>query len=813
MSSRRWAAGLLLISVALLGYELLLMRLLALAYWGHFAGMVISTAMLGIASSGLFLFFARKRVAQNPAMMFGASAGLFGVAAPLAFLASQRLPFTPFLLTWSGREYAYLGGRSFLFFAAFFLAGVAIGTPFTARVLPMARLYFWNMLGSGLAALPLLLAMNFIHPMHCLIGITAVAICVPLSCGRDAALRRPGGVASPTTSATQQDVARVSDAAARRPYLCGLWLIAGAMTIAAVLLTPFRYSEYKDLSRTLLLPDARLLEERYGWDGIVQTVDSPHTRYLPGLSLNFAGTLPPSKLVFTDAGAMTLVVDADQALADPDFLRMTPEAFSFVLTKPRSMLHLYGGTADLLRAHSAGVPAITIVDDSETRVAAVREIFQSLSSVPFGNQLVRADARQLLEQTSEQFDVLAVSLLGGHGTSTAGAASLDPSFLLTVEGFSRIYQRLTPGGHALLSTWVENPARSGVRLISLWIETLRRNGVAQPAGHLIAMRSWSTVSIFVGREPFSAQAVEALRKFAEENSYDLVWFEGITPEETNQINVIPEDPYYGAFAALLGPQSENFIEKSPFALTAPDNNRPFFNQSFRWAAVPQWISTMGMSWLPFVEWGYILHVATLVVVTLLGVLLLIVPCVATRAHPTFRTATLFLMLGVAYMFVQMWAIYKLSQLVAHPLLAAALVLSAMLAASGAGAVILSRSEHRRPAVTVALTCAALIIAAALFPLLLRMFYPQALGVRVAVAILWLALPAFFMGFPFPYSLSKLAKETDIPWALALNGFGSVLGSLLATLVAVHFGLLALAVAAIFMYAAVAVLSVGAARAA
>lgn len=776
MTPRRWAAGLLLISFALLGYELLLMRLLALAYWGHFAGMVISIAMLGIASAGLFLFFARDRVQQSPGAIFSASAGLFGLAAPLAFIASQRLPFTPFLLTWSAREYAYLGGRSFLFFLAFFFAGVAIGTPFTARVLPMGRLYFWNMLGSGLAALPLLLAMNFTHPMRLLVAVEAVASAVAVL-------------------------------GARQVWSRLTWIVAAFGVAAAVLLTPFRYSEYKDLSRTLLLPDARLIEERYGWDGIVQIVESPHTRYLPGLSLNFAGTLPPSQLVFTDAGAMTLVVDADDALADPDFLRMTPEAFSFALIKPQRLLHLYGGTADLLRAHSAGVPAITIIDDSETRVAASRELFQRLSSVPLADRLVRADARQLLEQAGDQFDVIAVSLLGAHGTSTAGAASLDPSYLLTIDGFSRLFQRLTPGGHAVLSTWVENPARSGVRLISLWIETLRRNGVTEPSRHLIAMRSWSTLSIFVSTEPFAPQAIDALQKFAEENSYDLVWHDGITPEETNQINVIPEDPYYAAFAALLGPDRAKFIDNSPFALTAPDTNRPFFNQYFRWAAIPQWVSTMGMAWLPFVEWGYILHVATLVVVTLLGLLLLIVPCVATRARPSLHTATLFLALGVAYMFVQMWAIYKLSQFVAHPLLAAALVLSAMLAASGAGAVTLTRGEERRAGRTVALVCAALVIAAAVFPLLLRLFYSQPIGFRVSVAILWLAVPAFFMGFPFPYSLSHLVRETDIPWALALNGFGSVLGSLLATLVAVHFGLLVLAAAAVVLYAAVALLSI------
>ena len=775
MTSRRWAAGLLLISAALLGYELLLMRLLALAYWGHFAGMVISTAMLGIATSGLFLFFARERVARDPGAIFGAAAGLFALAAPLAFLASQHLPFTPFLLTWSAREYAYLGGRSFLFFVAFFFAGVGIGTPFAARVLPMGQLYFWNMLGSGLAALPLLLAMNFTHPLRLLIAVAAIGTIVAVGCAAKA-------------------WSRVG------------WIIAGLGVAGAVVITPFRYSEYKDLSRTLLLPEARLLEERYGWDGVVQIVDSPHTRYLPGLSLNFAGTLPASQLVFTDAGAMTLVLDADDALANPDFLRMTPEAFSFALTKPQSLLHLYGGTADLLRAHAAGVPAITIIDDSETRVVAVRELFAKLSSAPLRDRFVRADARQVLEANTAKFDLVAISLLGAHGTSTAGAASLDPSFLLTTDGLSRVFQRLTPRGHAVLSTWVENPARSGVRLIALWIETLRRNGVPEPSRHLIAMRSWSTISIFVAREPFGPPAIEALRKFAEENSYDLVWFDGITAEETNQINVIPEDPYYGAFAALLGRESERFIANSPFALAAPDDNRPFFNQAFRWSAVPQWVSTMGMAWLPFVEWGYILHVATLVVVTLLGLLLLIIPCVATRARPSLRTATLFLALGLAYMFVQMWAIYKLSQLVAHPLLAAALVLSAMLAASGAGAVILTRGDRRRPGRTVAVVCVAIIVAAALFPVLLRLFYPQPIGVRVGVAIFWLALPAFFMGFPFPFSLSHLTRPTDIPWALALNGFGSVLGSLLATLVAVHFGLLALAAAAIALYALVALLS-------
>jgi hypothetical protein len=342
------------------------------------------------------------------------------------------------------------------------------------------------------------------------------------------------------------------------------------------------------------------------------------------------------------------------------------------------VLHFYGGTADLLRGQALGAREVRVVDDSAARVDAVRRLLGG------SEELIRADPRQLLESESTPVDVLAISLLGTHGTSTAGAASLDASYLLTREGFARAFDRLSTRGHLVISTWVENPPRSGVRLAAMCVETLRARGVAEPAAHLIAIRSWSTLSIFVGPEPLGASAIEALKKFCEDNSFDLVWFNGIAPAETNQINVIPEDPYYDAFATLVGPNGAEFVAQSPFALLPPTDDRPFFNQYFRWAAVPQWMSTMGMNWLPFVEWGYILHVATLAVVAVLGVLLLIVPCVLTRARPAARSAVVFFLLGVAYMFVQIWAILKLSQFVAHPLLASALVLSAMLIASGAG---------------------------------------------------------------------------------------------------------------------------------
>jgi hypothetical protein len=195
-------------------------------------------------------------------------------------------------------------------------------------------------------------------------------------------------------------------------------------------------------------------------------------------------------------------------------------------------------------------------------------------------------------------------------------------------------------------------------------------------------------------------------------------------------------------------------------------------------------------------------VATLVVVTLLGVVLLLVPAGLTRARPSLRHAALFFSLGVAYMFVQIWAIYKLTQFVAHPLLASAIVLSVMLAASGAGAAFMQSATRGR---FVLLGCV-LLTSVAAFPFLLRFLYAQPIALRAIVAAVWLIVPAFFMGFPFPTALARLRQPAEVPWALALNGFGSVVGSLLATLVAVHFGFLVLALAAVALYAVVGLLS-------
>jgi hypothetical protein len=73
--------------------------------------------------------------------------------------------------------------------------------------------------------------------------------------------------------------------------------------------------------------------------------------------------------------------------------------------------------------------------------------------------------------------------------------------------------------------------------------------------------------------------------------------------------------------------------------------------------------------------------------------------------------------------------------------------------------------------------------------------------KIAASVAVVAPLAFVMGMPFPLALRRLSGHDPaaIPWAWGINGTASVLSSMLATLIAVHFGFSLLVVSAALLY--------------
>src|SRR5207245_2655689 len=104
---KRREAALLLVSTAVLAYQVLLMRAFSIGQWHHFAYMVISIALLGFGASGTLLALLQRGRTNTARSLhdsqggwFAISATSFAVALPISFWLTQRVPFDAFLTVW-----------------------------------------------------------------------------------------------------------------------------------------------------------------------------------------------------------------------------------------------------------------------------------------------------------------------------------------------------------------------------------------------------------------------------------------------------------------------------------------------------------------------------------------------------------------------------------------------------------------------------------------------------------------------------------------------------------------------------------------
>jgi hypothetical protein len=77
--------------------------------------------------------------------------------------------------------------------------------------------------------------------------------------------------------------------------------------------------------------------------------------------------------------------------------------------------------------------------------------------------------------------------------------------------------------------------------------------------------------------------------------------------------------------------------------------------------------------------------------------------------------------------------------------------------------------------------------------------------RILLSIALITPLGFCMGMPFPLGLSALgtASSSLAPWAWGINGCASVIGAVLATLLAIHFGFNTIILVALVCYFAAA----------
>jgi hypothetical protein len=171
----------------------------------------------------------------------------------------------------------------------------------------------------------------------------------------------------------------------------------------------------------------------------------------------------------------------------------------------------------------------------------------------------------------------------------------------------------------------------------------------------------------------------------------------------------------------------------------------------------------------------------------------------TDAHKTGVIALLyFIAVGFGYILVEISLIQRFVLFLGHPTYALTVVVFLLLLSSGIGSVAARRwiSGSNRVLPLLGLIAGLILLNVLVLPWLLSLAIGLPFALKLGLSGLVLAPLGFLMGMPFPTGL-RLVKTVE--WAWALNAAASVLGSVMAMIIAIHYGLTVTLVCAAVAY--------------
>ncbi len=771
-----------MVSAAALCFEVNLTRLFSVSQFYHFAFMVVSIAVLGFGASGSYLALRKTVPGRLESRALPWLAGGAGLSMLAAYLLVNWVPFDSFRIALQPSQILLLLAQYAVLAIPFLFCGMIIGLMLRQHHRQSGEVYALNLFGSALGCLAAILLPGWVDGE----GVVLVSGIFALMGGLLFCLQ--GGRAG---SIINRDRRRV------RLFLAGGNL--GLFLLIGIRLVSGRYpgtvemtlSPYKSLSYALQPPQAVLVSSRWNSFSRVDLVRSPSLHALPGLSYRYPGEVPEILGLFIDGDNLNPVLPAESGRDWAGYLpgaiayQLRPEAKTLIL-EPKGGLEVEASLA-------LGAAQVTAVEANPLVIAASPGAYQQT-----GVQLIESSGRSYLHSIRGAYDIIQMPLTDSYHPVSSGAYALGEDYRYTVEAFEDLVLALKPDGMLVITRWLQEDPTEWLRTFALAVTALEAQGL-DPHDRVVALRSYNTGTLLLKPTPFRGDELALIRAFAEDRAFDLVFGPGVTPEDLNRFNVLPEPTYNLTFQRLLGSDPRSaFYQEYPFDVRPPTDNHPFFGHYFKWSQIDEILAEFGITWQPFGGAGYLVILILLGLALTLSTGLILLPLIALRksipGNPPLPAPVYFGLIGLGFMLVEIPLIQQLILYLDQPTYAFAGVLFGILFFSGMG----SRFGARRIPLTIALP--GLLGFLGLYALLLSPVISATLGLklihRLGLAGLMLAPVGFLLGIPFPAGLAWWGQQPGgvgpanrqwIAWMWGVNGAASVTASILASLVSLSLG--------------------------
>ena len=766
-------AGLFLITLSTLMYEIALTRIFSVTMWYHFAFVAISLALFGLTVGALLVYLQPDRFrdtdVKSRLWLFSL---LFSLSLAVCFVTQLTIPFAPEPNLASAWAIAF---TCIVVSIPFALSGVVVCLSLTRFPTQVNRLYAADLVGAAIGCVLLVCLFLVLDGPSLVIAVGAVAAVGTLFFALDAGSRR-GVTWAVAVAVALGGVAALNGAlhARGQPLLRIIWAKEEADP-------QHDYEKWNAYSRVTV-------------DDFVGGPASP-------TGVGLSPTMPDAtrveeRLLVIDSAASSVLTRYDGDPATTDFLRYDVSNLAHYIREDADVLVIgVGGGRDVLSALEFDQRSVTGVEINSNILRATNSEFGDFTGHLDRDPRVRFvndEARSYLSRTEEEYDVIQISLIDTWAASSAGAYALSENSLYTTEAWNVFFDRLRPGGILSISRWYDVPGREkpleAYRATALAAQVLKDRGAARPREHMSIYKApprdpggASAVTLLVSEERFS----DADRATLERETRRLQFTPVLTPSDA-------ADEHFASLAAPEGPAAG--VDAFEENVSPPTDDRPFF---FQMADLRTLIGGAGFasddSTRPVLVLGLL---AAIVLALTLGFIVLPLLLKTDRASHRGMAPfyTYFAGIGLGFLLVEIAQLQRLTVFLGHPTYALTVVLFSLLVFSGLGSMASTRiADPRRPALTLVPLGALLLTVAAigfLTPALVERMDAATTPARIATAVAILMPLGLVMGVPFAIGMRAASTRAGAPTAFlwGINGATSVCASVLAVTIAVFFGI-------------------------
>jgi hypothetical protein len=503
-------------------------------------------------------------------------------------------------------------------------------------------------------------------------------------------------------------------------------------------------------------------------------------------------TVDNTRTIKIDASAATHIEDLRALKPGMEKVEVSALVHSmFASPADKALVIGPGGGRDVLHALASGAKSVTGVEVNPIIAETIMgHWFTNASGGLYQDPRVRIvvdDGRSFVRRSNEQYDVVQASLVDTWAATSAGAFALTENALYTREAFDDYLDHLTERGAVTITRWHTGAKGETARLLLLGAAALQDRGI--PTGQLrkymfYAFSGKSGVgTMILKRTPLTPEEEGRLRATCDANGF-----------------VVAVSPTGGTDATLI-----SYLDAGPFSdlvasaedeLRPPTDDHPFFfyfkkgRQLFDPMSAPKKLMNDPGLWI-LISIGSVLVLALAFIVTPLIVHWRRRAPVGAE-HPV-QILTYFGLVGFAFMVVEIALLQRFTLFLGHPSYSLLVILFSLLLSTAGGAYVSSRFPLEKLS-TVMLVSGGLLavlacVAGFAYPPLLASLIGLSITARILLTVVLVAPSGVLMGAMIPSIIRRLANVNAqlVPWGWGINGATSVVGTVLATVIAIYFG--------------------------